>query len=168
MKHFKFAGIAFIFILCLGSVLALGAMKIYSDSQQRKARNGLDLVVANDLPDREEFEVVEIVSFDFSDTDFSVGCYYARDNLIISTSFPESEAIDVYSESLQALGWRLTEQLSRTMILDHYEENTYAVVTYGEPGPFLRNSVDYTELTKAFPEVIFVRIDYMVPNRESC
>jgi hypothetical protein len=94
--------------------------------------------------------------------------YYARDNVIISTSFPESEAIVVYSESLQALGWRQTEQLSRTIILDHYEENTYAAVTYGEPGPFLRNSVDYTELTKAFPEVIFVRIDYMVPNRESC
>jgi hypothetical protein len=64
MKHIKFAGIVFVFILCLGPVLALGTMKIYSDSQQRKARNGLDLVVANDLPDREGFEVVEIVSFD--------------------------------------------------------------------------------------------------------
>ena len=86
----------------------------------------------------------------------------ARDNLIISTSLPESEAIDAYSKRMQSLGWKQTEQSSLEIILYHYGENAYAVVTYGEPGPILHNAIDYNTLTAIYPEIIFVRLDYIL------
>lgn len=137
-------------------------------AQQRKARQGLESLVAQDLPNLDQFELVKTVSLDFSMTAYGMTCYYARDYLIMGTSLPESEALEHYVEGLLPLSWtKEGEQYLTSKILIH-GQNARIVVSHGEPGVDVDDAVDFERLSDIYQSILFVRVDYMLPARDGC
>jgi hypothetical protein len=133
----------------------------------QKARSGLENLITQ-LPQSEEFNVIETIRQDFSFTVEEKTCYYARANLIIGTSMPETEALDIYEQSLKTLNWVPRGQQYKTSRILYYGNNDKLVVTSGEPGVEVKHAVNYEQLRKTYKGIIFVSIDYMLPNREEC
>jgi hypothetical protein len=146
-------------VLCLTASCTLG--------EQRKARAGLDASVAQ-LPKLREFDTIKVIYYESSLSGPRTTCYYATAYTIIGTSLPELKALDVYVEELKSLGWRPREkQYDTTRIL---MRGTYelVVVRSGEPGVDVKDAVDYAQLRAVYPTIIFVRLDFMLPNRDKC
>lgn len=168
MKYiFMFFGILLL-LACLVSAVLWGLFTQKSKSFQREARQGLDQVVAYDLPSLEGFETIKIVSLDSSNTVYGETCYYAGDFLILGGSLAEAEALDKYAAKLESAGWTLRgKQYPATRELvsgDH----VLTVIRTGNIDPGLRDYVDYEQLRETYPSIIFVRIVYMLPRREGC
>jgi hypothetical protein len=145
--------------LCLMVSCAVG--------EQRKARAGLDASVAQ-LPELREFDTVEVVHREFSHSGPRTTCYYARAYAIIGTSLPAEQALDVYVEELQSLGWEFDGRQYKTergLKRGVYE---LVVVRSGEPGVDVKDAVDYAQLRAVYPTIIFVRLDFMLPSRDKC
>jgi hypothetical protein len=135
--------------------------------QRREARAGLDAAVAQ-LPEPAGFDVIKVVYREFRSTEYERKCFYATAYVIIGSSLPELEALDVYAEDLQPLGWApRDEQYNTTRVL---RRGTYEriVIELGEPGVDIRDAVDYVQLRATSPTVIFVRLDFMLPSRDEC
>ena len=56
-------------------------------------REGLESIVAQELPELDGFELVEVVSLDGSRAEYDITCFYATDYQIMGTSLPESESV---------------------------------------------------------------------------
>jgi hypothetical protein len=140
---------------------------INSSLDYQKARSGLENLMRQ-LPQSEKFNVIKTIKQEFSHTGGEKTCYYARAHLIIGTSMPETESLDIYEQSLKTLNWVPREQQYKTSRVLYYGNNDRMVVTSGEPGVDVKDLVDYEQLRKTYKSIIFVSIDYMLPNREEC
>lgn len=157
----------FLGIVVLLCLLVFGVQLTNHYMKQREARIGLDALVTQ-LPELRDFEKVKVVYREFSNTEYGVTCYYARAFIITGTRLSESESLDVYTAKLESLGWMPREKQYETSRVLYYEMNDRIVVRSGEPGVDIKDALDYAQLRKDYQSVIFIRIDYMVPNREEC
>lgn len=153
-------------ILPLLAIMLIGAIALKPVFIQYQARQGLDLVL-NELPDLEAYKTIKTVSFDSSREGSTTTCYYATDYLIIGTSLPELVARETYIEVLQSMGWEpgWKEPLP-TRLTD--KKNTIIQVTAGDPVPLIRHAVNYDEIRKTYQSIIYLRVDYMIPNTGDC
>ena len=135
--------------------------------EQREANNGLDASVAQ-LPELRDFDVVKVVYQESSQSAYETICYYATAHVIIGSPLAESEAMDIYVEKLQSLGWGSGErQYETTRALTHGMHERIVVRT-GEPGVDVKDAVDYVQLGKTYPTIIFVRLVFIMPSRDEC
>ncbi len=168
MKHLpKILGIVFV-LLCLTSAFLWGFATLKSKSLQREARQSLEQVVANELPTLDGFDTIEVASFDSSDTVYGGTCYYAGDFLILGGSLAEAKALDRYAAKLESSGWIPRERQYPTSKVFMYRDHVQMNVRTGDLDPGLRDYVDYVQLRKTYPSIIFLRISFMLPNREDC
>ena len=162
-----FFGVLLLLVCLVSTILwSLAAQK--SKSFQQEARQGLDQVVANDLPSLEGFETIKVASFDLSDTVYGDTCYYARDFLILGGSLTEAEALDRYAAKLESSGWMPKGKQYPTSKGFKYGDHAITVARIGDLDPGLRDYVDYEQLRKTYPSIIFVRVEFMLPHREGC
>jgi hypothetical protein len=73
-------------------------------TQRREARAGLDAAVTQ-LSKPAGFDTIKVVYREFRSDEYERKCFYARAYVISGSSLPEVEALDVYVEELEALGW---------------------------------------------------------------
>ncbi len=156
--------VGIIFLLCL-SIFCVQQISYFK--KQQEAKLGRETLVGQ-LPKLKNFDVIETVYQDFPDKITGRTCYYARTHLVIGTSMPESKALDAYEQNLKILNWISGGQQYETSRVLHYGDNDRVVVRSGEPGIDVKNVVDYDQLRETYQSIIFVRVDYMVPNREMC
>lgn len=149
------------------SLITACSNPINSSLNYQRARSGLEKLMTQ-LPQPEGFNVIKVIQQEFSDTAGGTTCNYARAHLVIGTSMLETEALDIYEQNLKTLNWISREQQYKTSRALYYGNNGRIVVRSGEPGVDVKDAVDYEQLRKTYQSVIFVRIDYMVPNREMC
>jgi hypothetical protein len=137
--------------------------------KSREARNGLDPVVSQ-VRQFQDFDVVTVKYYDVYDDEHGQGavCYYARAYLLIGTSLSLPEALDVYAQHLQSLGWTLEGRQYETAKGLVRGVNERAVVESGEPGPELQNAADLDQLRKTYRNLIFLNIDYVLPAVTGC
>ncbi|HRQ42701.1 MAG TPA: hypothetical protein PLD25_32715 [Chloroflexota bacterium] len=158
--------VTFLFaVILLGFIV--GVYVIPYELQKQQARRNLQAITAMELPDLDHFQTIRIVSSDFSHSSNNVTCYYARDNIILGTLLSEVDALNTYVRSLQELGWEpgWGDPLPKSLALD---EHTLLEVSVGQPPPIIRHAIDYEELRKTYQTFVFVKVDYMLPNRGSC
>ena len=166
MKQFLKFIFAPILVLCFLLLASCGILD--KKAQQRKTREGLESISSQELPELDGFDLVKVVSLDLSSSDYGKTCSYARDYLIIGTSLPESDALERYVEALLRLGWtREGDQYPTSNNLIH-GKNARIVVRYGDPGADVRDAADYDQLRDNYQSVIFVRVDYILPERDGC
>ena len=162
-----FFGILFLLLCLVSAVLwSLAAQK--SKSLQREARQGLDRIVANELPTLNGFDTIEVASFDSSDTVYGETCYYAGDFLILGGSLAEAEALDRYAAKLESSGWIPRTRQYPTSKVFMYRDHVQMNVRTGDLDPGLRDYVDYKQLGKTYSSILFIRISFMLPTREDC
>jgi hypothetical protein len=143
-------------------------MLLNNREQQSETRAGLETIVNSRLPESNELDLVEVVSFDDSRTEYGMTCYYATDYLIIGTSIPGTEALKLYVKDLQELGWELEgDQYPTTKALTT-GQNSRIIVRSGEPGVTIQGAVDYSRLQTLYESIIIVRVNFMSPSREGC
>jgi hypothetical protein len=127
----------------------------------------LDAAVAQ-LPQLAGFDTIKVVYREFRSTEYERKCFYARAYVIIGSSLPEVEALDVYAEQLQLLGWKLEGRqynTERGMMRGLHE---YIGVRSGEPDVDIKDAADYFQLRATYPSIIFVMLDFILPNRDEC
>lgn len=158
------------FIVTLICLLALAGCNVLNErAQQREARAGLEIIVGTMLPESDQFDLVETVSFDDSGSESGmVTCYYAVDYLIIGAPVPETEALNSYAADLHLLGWEPRSRQYPTSRVFRYGDNARAVATIGNPGASIRDAVDYAQVRTLYQSIIFVRLDFILPSREAC
>ena len=136
-------------------------------SQRREARAGLDAAVTQ-LPKPAGFDTIKVVYREFRSTEYERKCFYARAYVIIGSSLPEVEALDVYVEKLEALGWVPREKQYKTTRVLRRGTHERIVIELGQPGVDIKDAVDYAQLRNTYPTIIFVRVDFMLPSRDEC
>jgi hypothetical protein len=133
----------------------------------REARKGLDGSVAQ-LPSVSDFDVVTILSGESSITGSPKTCYYAQAYVVLGTSLSEEKALDVYVDELQSLGWTTERSdLENLRVLGRGMHEQIAV-SYGGPGWTIETNEDYIRAKDIYPTIIFVTVDFMLPNRDEC
>ncbi len=155
-----------ILTLCFLALASCGILD--KRAAQRETREGLEAIVAQELPELEAFEQVKVVSFDDSRTEYGITCYYATDYLIMGTRLSEKEALEHYREGLLPLGWTDSGTQYPSSNKLYYGQNARIVFWYGDPGVNIRDAVDYDQLKKFYQSIMFVRVDYIQPAREGC
>lgn len=154
-------------ILMLLPLVVSCAQQLSNTSKQQEARAGLDALVAQ-LPELENFNVTENLYFETSFTAYKKTCYYATGYVIIGSSLLEVNALDVYTEKLELLGWTPREKQHEIERVFYAEANGRVVVSSGEPDESIKHAVNYQQLKENYRSVIFVRLVYMLPSRDEC
>lgn len=137
--------------------------------KQNEAKSGLDALLTQ-LPKVDNFETIKVEYFEFSDSAYGKTCYYARAYVFLGTSLPLPKALDTYEERLESLGWMLDsrpyEQYETARVLFHGDHDLL-VVESGRPGSVM-DAEELAALRVRYPSVIFVSLDYMMPQRDGC
>jgi hypothetical protein len=138
-----------------------------SDDTLEEAKIGLELAV-DQLPKLDGFKTIKINQEAFSHTEYGLTCDYARANIAIGSSLPASDALDQYVEALQSDGWTLKKnQYQQTKSLAQ-GSNSLIVVYFGEPTIELKDDIDLERLKRSYQSIMFIRLDYMLPNSNEC
>lgn len=154
---------------CFFALLLVSCSPVVSLEKQREARRGLDAALAQ-LPTLASFTPVKVLVYESYDNEHGGEhvCYYAKGYVIVGSSLPYAKALDVYAHQLQSLGWTFDKAQYTLSRLLSRESNEDAVVYSYEPGPEIREAVDYAQLKKSYESIIVIRIDYTVPNGQDC
>lgn len=153
--------------ISLLSLLLLGIQKINSQWKKSQVHTGLEKLV-NRLPTLETIDTVEVTYQKFSQSENGFTCYYGRAYVILGTQQPLSEVLDAYLKELYAQGWYPEGyQYANTKTLIRYD-NDRLVISLTEPAIVMQNQTNYVKLKQSYKELIFIRIDYMVPSRQKC
>jgi len=151
-------------------VLAIAALFITSSCvslKMEEARAGVEASVAQ-LPVLSEFDTVKVVYQTFCYSAYGLTCYYGRAYIIMGSSLPEDEALDMYAGALMLSGWMPSGIQYDTARELERGEHELVVIRSGQPSVDIAGAVDYLQLRSAYESVIFVELDFMLPNRESC
>jgi hypothetical protein len=157
------------FGLCILSLaLVTGCSVISARAQRNEARRSLNQLVSDDLPQIEGLEILEIVSSTWSRTEYSQTCHYARDYLIIGAFMPVEEALERYFIEAELMGWIPRDiQYDSSRVL-RLEEHARLVVETSGPGVDIRDAIDYEQARDVYQSLLFVRVDFMLPQRDGC
>lgn len=145
-------------------VLMLSCTSPWREQQLlREAEMGLNAAIAQ-LPKPSAFDVAAVIS----ETAVVEDYYVARASVVLGTSLSEEEALSLYVDELQALGWRLQErkQYEDTKFLDHPDKHEQIVVEYGLIGWLIETREEYIQAKKSYPSIIIVGVDYILTSRE--
>ena len=159
---FRFASLL---LFIFGLALVTGCNLVSARSQRNEARRSLDELVNHDLPQIEGLETIEIVSSTWSHPEHSPACHYARDYLIIGAFMPEAEALERYVAGAELMGWS-KEGVFETLIQG---DHARLVVKIGDrPGVDIEDAIDYEQAREVYQSLLFVRVDFMLPQRDGC
>lgn len=168
MKYiFVLLGTLFL-LVCLSLFILWGLTARKSKLLQQEARQGLDRVVADELPTLEGFEITKVASFESSNTVYDETCYYASDYLILGGSLTEEDALNRYAAKLESSGWTPRRRQYPTSKVFMYGDYVQLNIRTGDIDPGLDNYVDYEKMREIYPSIIFIRITFMLPKREGC
>ena len=137
------------------------------DKSLEEATVSLELAIDR-LPKLEGFETIKINQEAFSHTEYGLTCYYARANIALGSSLPASDALEQYVEALQSQGWTpigKQYQQTKTLVLG---SNSLIEVYLGEPGIELKDDIDLEKLNQIYQSILFISLDYMLPNSTEC
>ncbi len=140
-----------------------------SPEKQLETREGLDTALA-ELPTLASFITIKVLVYESYDNEHSNErvCYYAKGYVVAGSSLPEADALDAYTQKVQALGWtRDMTQYGFERLLNRGANESMVIFSY-EPGIEIRDAVGYTQLKKEYKSVIVIRVDYTVPARDGC
>ena len=129
----------------------------------------MDAAIAQ-LPTLANFTSIKVLVYESYDNEHGGEriCYYAKGYVIAGSSLPDAEALDVYAQQLQSLGWTFDKtQYTVSRLLSRGSNEDIVVYSY-EPGPEIKDAVDYAQLKKVYESVIITRVDYTVPSRDGC
>jgi len=148
-------------------LLLFGVQQINSQWQKSQVHTGSEKLV-NQLPTLETIDTVEVTYQEFSHSENGITCYYGRAYVILGTQQPLPDVLEAYLEELYAQDWRPEgNQYANTKTLIHYD-NDRLVISLTEPEIVTQNQTNYAKLKQSYKEIIFIRIDYMVPSRQEC
>jgi hypothetical protein len=164
---FRFASLL---LFIFGLVLVTGCNLVSARSQRNEARRSLDELVNHDLPQIEGLETIEIVSFTSSRTEHSQTCHYATDYLIIGASMPEEAALERYVAGAESMGWieERRRQYDTTKLLIQGDHARLVVNIGGRPGADIEDAIDYEQAREVYQSLLFVSVDFMLPQRDGC
>lgn len=95
-------------------------------------------------------------------------CFLSRGHIVLGSWLPQSDALEMYYEEVQKLGWQpRKEQYPNSRVL-HRAKNELMVIDILQPGVEVRDAINYAELLRKYSSVVFVGIDYNVPANEDC
>jgi hypothetical protein len=150
-------------LCCAGACTPLTSLE-----KQREARSGLDTIVSQISPIA-DFVTNKIVYREFYDDEHGGEhvCYYAKAFFVIGSLLPAENLPEVYAERLQALGlgWKM-QDYDNTIL--YRGKNERAVVFSVQPDDAVKNAVDYAQLRKIYPSIIFLQLEYILPSRDEC
>jgi hypothetical protein len=128
----------------------------------QEVRTGLNTSL-DQLPKLPGFETVTTLRGESS----MKGCYYAETRVVLGTSLPEKEALDVYVDELESLGWIANErQYERERVLKRGTQERIRVTTY--LGLSVETDENYIKAKDAYPTIISVSLTFYVPQRDGC
>ena len=156
-------------LLLISIAFLIGSCGLLDKQDHALEEAKVDLELAIDqLPKLEGFETIKINQEAFSHTEYGLTCYYARASIAIGSSLPASDALEQYVEALQSQGWTpigKQYQQTKTLVLG---SNSLIEVYLGEPGIELKDDIDLEKLKQSYQGILFMRLDYMLPNSTEC
>ncbi len=154
----------FIVVLAV-SISSDFAARTFFDKRTGEAGAGV-LSTFSQLPRIEGIEQVDSQDDSFLSEDCTA---VGRRYLLLGTSLSARQALDLYTQQLQASGWKKQE--------DQYEDDRVFVrgaheflniSYYGGDGRYVwnwRTQTNYLAVKKKYSNFLYVRIEYYVPNR---
>ena len=156
-------------LLLISIAVLIGSCGLLDKQDNALEEVKVDLELAIDqVPKLEGFETIKINQEAFSHTEYGLTCYYARASIAIGSSLPASDALEQYVEALQSQGWTpigKQYQQTKTLVLG---SNSLIEVYLGEPGIELKDDIDLKKLEQSYQGILFMRLDYMLPNSTEC
>ncbi len=156
----------FVVVCLLSAIIGFGIQYANRYRRQQEVKSGLEKLI-DQLPEAENFDVVNIVRQEFSSSAYGITCYYARAYVIVGTPLSEVEALDSYTEKLHLQGWLPEGKQYETAKVVHRGVHDRVVVSSVKPD-LIDNAIDYTQLKGTYRSVIFIGLDYMFPSRDAC
>jgi hypothetical protein len=153
--------------IVLGVSLAVSSSVFTNAAKQQAARSGVQTAVAQ-LPRPKDYQWIKEVYNDIPNPIRNGQCYYSRAYVILGTALPVTLALDTYIGYLQSFGWILSKEEYTTPKVLYHGVNELAVVDSSDPGPDVAGKIDYAQLQRQYPTVLYVRIDYALPSRNEC
>jgi hypothetical protein len=151
-------------LLCMLGVLVckvrLEDQRRYDQQKLAEARTVVDRAVA-ELPKLKDFEIVKELNYDVFDLEHGPGsCYLARAYFVVGTQLPLPVALEVNAKQLETLGWVPSGTKYTTSIYMERGSKEGEQVFSGNPGDELAAAVDYVQIRKVYPNIMFLRLDY--------
>ena len=134
-----------------------------------EAKSGLDTAMRQ-VPENSEFAIITTATFEFQRQFENSGptIYLARGYVILGSSLSSQEALNKYFVMVQAIGWiPRSDQYETSKVLKRGQNELMEI--YGDRGRLgadLEGVVDYQKLKQMNRTLIFVLIDYVIPNAE--
>lgn len=163
-----FSVVAFVitFVLICLSPFALKSFVDKTDQARAGAYATLD-----QLPHVDGVELAAVRDTSFFSDEGGCRCSFGRLWILFGTSLPVQEAFDRYVQELQASGWRREGREYEKSRGFGRGAHLYLNVSYGgDPGgPWdWGKHPDYLAAKNSYSSILFVSIDYLLPDRREC
>jgi hypothetical protein len=154
--------------LCVICIISANFLASCASQELQEVQNELRSS-ATSLPKLANADVLQVSQKEWSYTAYGDTCFYGRAWVLIGSSeLSEEQMLTNYVERLTASGWNSREQQYSNSKVLYRGMHELIVISVGEPAPAVRESVDYKRFTRNYPNVIFARLTYMLPQREGC
>ena len=138
-------------LLALSSFVLVSCSVISCDyAEQQKARKGLDRLV-DQLPLSSDFEIAARMLDGSSSLET---CHYAEILILLGSALSEAEAMDLYVDELQSMGWDVEEHNSNERVLIRGTQERIRITNY--PRWYVETDREYVRVKDACPTIIFV------------
>jgi hypothetical protein len=95
-------------------------------------------------------------------------CHYAEAEVVLGTFLKEEDALEVYVDGLEALGWLergKQDELHKGMVRGAHER---IEIRAGYPNLDVQENKEYVRMKDSYPTIIFVRLVFYLPQRDGC
>jgi hypothetical protein len=161
MKRFVAIAIISILAVLMGKC---GIDRINSTVQQQHARDGW-YILLDQLPSLPTFSTINVLIADSHVDYYGTECYYANGYVVLGSSLPQAEALEVYKTAVLSSGWIIPDN----PLIDslHQGENGELLIESQVP-PVIEKSINYQSLKNSYNSITFVRLTYILPHRDKC